>query len=211
MKRTDLGAAFWILCLQYFAGESIAIGGWPGRYSLSDNFISDLGAVGCDAARGICSPLNAVMNASFLLQGLLILGGAILVGPLFPTGTLWRAALFLVGASGIGVFVVGLAPEDVWPGPHYLGAAENLALCNLGMATMGVALLRWRPETRAIGLISIAAGLLGLLGVILLSQHMSLGLGIGAIERVAAYPFPIWIAATGAMLLWGGELTGRAR
>jgi hypothetical protein len=31
------------------------------------------------------------------------------------------------------------------------------------------------------------------------------GLGAGGVERVAAYPFPLWIAGMGAWLLGGGE------
>ena len=210
MKPTTIGAVLWTLCWQYFAAEAISIAGWPGPYSLSQNFISDLGALRCDAAaRGVCSPLHALMNGSFVLQGVLIVAGALLVWPLFPRGALWTIALLLVGASGFGVFVVGLAPEDVAPGPHYLGAAENFLCCNSGMALMGVAMARWRPETRLIGLVSLAAGLIGLAGVGLLAAHVYLGLGVGIVERATAYPFTLWIGALG-LLLWrrGGLLRG---
>ena len=208
MKTTPIGAVLWGLCWQYFVAEAISIAGWPGRYSLSENFISDLGAIGCAPAPGVCSPLHPLMNGSFLLQGVLIVAGALLVWPLFPRGGLWRAALLLVGASGLGVFVVGLAPEDVAPGPHYLGAAENFLCCNSGMALMGVAMARWRPETRLIGLVSLAAGLIGLAGVGLLAAHVYLGLGVGIVERATAYPFTLWIGALGLLLWRRGGLPG---
>ena len=204
MKKTEIGAAMWALCWQYFAAEAISIAGWPGRYSLSGNFISDLGALACGA--DVCSPLHAVMNASFLLQGVLIVIGALLVWPLFPPGALSGAALLLVGASGLGVFVVGLAPEDAAPGPHYLGAAENFLCCNAGMAAMGVAMLAWRREARVMGLAALGAGVTGLAGLGFLAAHIYLGLGVGGMERVAAYPFTIWIATIGALLWRRGGL-----
>ncbi len=193
-------------CLQYFATEAIAATGYRGGYSFRRNFISDLGAVRCADGAG-CSPLHALMNASFLLQGVLILGGAILVWPLFPRG-MARLGLGLVAASGLGVAVVGLAPEDAAPGWHYLGAAENLLLSNAGAALIGAALLREKRAPRAVGLLSLGFGLIGLVGLAGLASRFDLGLGAGGIERIAAYPFPLWLAGMGAWLLRGGE-TGR--
>ena len=211
-----LGGWLWVLCLQYFVAEAVAISAWPGPYSLSRNYISDLGAVGCgpvagrpaDAAQALCSPLHAVMNTSLLLQGLLIVGGTALLWSRFPKGALWTLALLLIGGSGVGVFVVGLAPEDTLPGPHFLGATENFIFCNAGMATMGVAMLREKTSVPGLGLITLAAGVIGLLGIALIGIGLvttptDLGLGAGGIERVVAYPFPLWIAAMGAMLLSG--------
>lgn len=209
-----VGAVLWICCLQYFVAEAVAIGGWPGAYSLRRNYISDLGAVGCHVSAGgltvgteqLCSPLHGLMNASFLLQGLLIVGGALLVRFAFPKGALWALALLLIGASGIGVFIVGLAPEDVAPLPHLVGAVENFLCCNAGMALMGVALLRRRRASRILGLVSLAAGVVGLLGFVLLAAQVYLGLGVGGMERVVAYPFPIWLAGMGVLLLRNGPL-----
>ena len=203
-----LGAALWVGCLQYFCAEAIAALCWSGSYSFRYNFISDLGAVHCRAdlakAHSGCSPLHALMNASFLLQGLLILVGTVLVWPLFPRGCFWALALGLVAASGIGVFIVGLAPEDVASGWHYFGAAENLLLCNLGTILLGIALLRETRRALTVGLLSLAAGFVGLFGVALLATRADFGLGQGIIERIAAYPFPLWIASVGAWLLRGG-------
>jgi hypothetical membrane protein len=201
-----LGAWLWVGCLQYFAAEALAAASYKGDYSFRRNFISDLGAASCGGGAG-CSPLHPLMNASFLLQGALILGGAVLVWPLFPKG-LARLALGLVAASGLGVAVVGLAPEDAAPGWHYLGAAENLLLSNAGAALIGAALLRDKRAPRAVGLLSLGFGLIGLVGLAGLAGRFDLGLGAGGIERIAAYPFPLWLAGMGVWLLDGGE-TGR--
>jgi hypothetical membrane protein len=197
-----LGGWLWICCLQYFAAEAIAVAPFPG-YSVRRNFISDLGAVRCDdGAR--CSPLHALMNASFVHQGVLIFSCAVLVWPLFPKG-LARLGLGLVAASGLGVAVVGLAPKDAAPGLHYLGTAENLLLCNGGAALIGVALLRERPAPRTAGLLSLVFGLIGLAGLAGLAVGLDFARGAGAVERIAAYPFPLWLAGMGVWLLRGGE------
>ena len=196
------GAWLWVGCLQYFAAEAIAAAGFRGEYSVRLNFISDLGAVRCvDGAA--CSPLHPLMNASFVLQGALIFAGAVLVWPLFPRG-LARLALGLVAASGLGVTIVGLAPEDAAPSWHYFGAAEHLLLSNASAALVGAALLRDGKAPRVVGLLSLGMGLLGLAGLVGLASGFDFGLGAGAVERIAAYPFPLWLAGMGIWLLTAG-------
>jgi hypothetical membrane protein len=212
MSKTRIGATLWVLCLQYFIAEAVVISGWPGAYSLSRNYISDLGAVHCgvrlgaavDAAESVCSPLHGLMNASFLLQGALILSGTALLWSRFPKGAWWTAALVLVGASGIGVFVVGLAPEDAAPRLHFLGAIENFLCCNAGMAAMGVAMSAAPRPARKLGLVTLAMGAVGLLGIAMLGLRVYLGLGVGGMERLVAYPFPLWLAGMGVLLLKDG-------
>ena len=200
MTSRRWGGALWVGCLQFFAAEAIAAAGFAGSYEYRRNYISDLGALRCGAG---CSPLHALMNASFVLQGVLIFAGAFVVWPLFST-RLERLALGLVAASGLGVALVGLAPEDATPAWHYFGAAENLLFCNAGAALMGVALLREGTAPRALGLLSLAFGFVGLAGLGGLAVGHDFGLGVGGVERVAAYPFPLWIAGMGAWIIGGG-------
>src|SRR6201996_8352267 len=161
MTSRRWGGALWVGCLQFFAVEAIAAAGFAGSYSYRRNYISDLGALSCGEN---CSPLHALMNTSFVLQGVLIFVGAVVVWPLLARGALSQLALGLVAASGFGVALVGLAPEDFTPGWHYLGAAENLLFCNAGAALLGVALLREGSAPRAVGLLSLGFGLTGLAG-----------------------------------------------
>jgi hypothetical membrane protein len=196
------GGALWVGCLQFFVAEAVAAGGFVGSYEYRRNYISDLGALSCGEN---CSPLHALMNASFMLQGVLIFMGAVVVWPLFPRGTLSRLGIGLVAASGLDVAIVGLAPEDTLPGWHYLGAAENLLFCNLGSALLGAALLREGTAARVVGLLSLAFGLIGLAGLGGLAAGHDFGLGVGGVERVAAYPFPLWIAGMGAWIIAGGQ------
>jgi hypothetical protein len=50
--------------------------------------------------------------------------------------------------------------------------------------------------------------LIGLTGLAGLAGRLDVGLGAGAVERIAAYPFPLWLAGMGVWLLGGGD-TGR--
>jgi hypothetical membrane protein len=67
--------------LQYFVAQVIAASAWEPPYSWRLNAISDLGAVGCGPfdGRSVCSPLNGVMNASFILLGLAMTAGSVLL------------------------------------------------------------------------------------------------------------------------------------
>ncbi|MBI1217273.1 MAG: DUF998 domain-containing protein [Rhodobacteraceae bacterium] len=195
MTADRRGAILWVLCLQYFAAEAVVAQGYRGPYALATNYISDLGATTCAA---VCSPLHPLMNASFLLQGVLIASGALLVRNLFPRGPLATAALACIAASALGVILVGIFPEDSGSSLHYNGAAENFLLSNLGMVLAGLAL---RPVAPARALYSLASGLIGLAGLMFLAMKADLGLGIGTVERITAYPFPLWLGVTGLWLL----------
>ena len=162
------GGALWIGCLQFFAVEAIAAAGFAGSYSYRRNYISDLGALSCGEN---CSPLHALMNASFMLQGVLIFVGAVVVWPLFSRGALSRLALGLIAASGFGVALVGLAPEDFAPGWHYFGAAENLLFCNRGRGPAWRRVASRGTAPRVIGLLSLGFGLIGLAGFTGLSDR----------------------------------------
>ena len=189
------GAILWVLCLQYFVAEAIVAQGYCGPYNLPTNYISDLGARTCAK---VCSPLHPLMNASFLLQGVLIAGGALAVRRIFPRSSMFTAALVCIAASAAGVILVGLYPEDSGSPWHNNGAAENFLLSNLGMVLAGLAL---RPVAPARAFYSLASGLIGLAGLALLAVKADLGLGIGTVERITAYPFPLWLGVTGLWLL----------
>jgi hypothetical membrane protein len=185
-RAPRIGAALWLLCFQFLVAEQIARLGWPGHFSMATDYISDLGS-----GR---SPLHWVMNSSFILQGFLIFFGSILVRGLYPATAVYRIALALVAAAGLGVLVVGVYPEDVRFRIHSLGAVENFLAGNLGMILLGLAGIRknW---------LALAAGSIGLLATLSLMVH-SWG-SVGAVERVAAYPLPLWLTWTGGGLLLG--------
>jgi hypothetical membrane protein len=184
-----LGAGWWALCFQFFVAEQIARLRWPGHYSMSMNWISDLGAAH--------SPLHWVMNGSFVVQGVLISVGAILMRRLFPAKASYRVALLLFLVSGVGVLVVGLVPEDSDAQVHRLAALAHLLAGNLAMILIGVAMVAGAARVRFRGVITLLAGLLGLTALVLL------GLGeknVGTFERLAAYPLTLWLTWTGWLM-----------
>jgi hypothetical membrane protein len=204
-RRQIAGSVLWICCAQFFVVEAISARAWAPAYSYARNYISDLGAVHCavfppGTAMLVCSPLHALMNASFALQGALIAGGALLLLPILARDRLAAAGLALIALAGAGVFAVGLAPEDAHIVVHLLGAAANIVGGNVGMIAVGIG-LRGAPHLRTIAVAAIAAGLIGLIAGQLLVGRTDLGLGIGGIERVAIYPLPLWLAFAGASLV----------
>ena len=82
--RFYAGALALLSVLQYFVAEAAVIGAWAGQepYSRRTGYISDLGAVGCGVfdGRDVCSPAHVLMNASFVVQGIGMMVGALLLG-----------------------------------------------------------------------------------------------------------------------------------
>jgi hypothetical protein len=66
---------------------------------------------------------------------------------------------------------------------------------------VGLTLLQHGRPARRIAVFSLAAGLLGLTGLVCLATRYYFGLGVGGMERVTAYPFTLWIAGMGVWLL----------
>jgi hypothetical membrane protein len=208
--RTWLGALLWSLCFQFFVAEQIARLGWTGPYSMTRDYISDLGALHSGASAGGYSSLHWVMNGSFVLQGFLISLGAVLVNRLFPDGRLYRIALALFVLAGLGVLLVGLVPEDTSLQLHLLGAAGNFLGGNFAMLLLGLVMIRrsvCRPwAMRARSWITFAAGAVGLLATMALAfrggpSWAALGWDAGTVERLAAYPLPLWLTWTGFRML----------
>jgi hypothetical membrane protein len=195
---TRLGAILWIACVQFFLAEQVVRRAWTIPYSFATNYVSDLGATGCSAL--VCSPWHTLMNASFVLQGILIAGGAVLTWKRW--NLLGRVGMALLVVCGLGVLVVGFVPEDGNAGLHRLGAALHFLGGGLGLITVGFTLRR-----SGFGLISMAIGLAVVWVTLVLGQGDSVWVrqfGVGAVERVAAYGIAGWMAMAGGWL-WRGQ------
>jgi hypothetical membrane protein len=180
----------WIFCLQFFVAEQVARSAWILPYSFATNYISDLGRTGCGPL--VCSPWHAVMNLSFVIQGLLIAGGAAV--EMRRSHGLMRLGLAILVLCGGGVFMVGMVPSDenaVW---HQIGAAMHFLAGGLGIITVGLGLrgmVRWT---------SVSLGIIILTATVLLGQHSSSvvnAVGAGTVERTAAYAITLWMTAMG--------------
>jgi len=199
-QRLRLGGVCWILSLAFLVGQAVAQTAWP-AYSLLDNHVSDLGNTACGPWMGqayVCSPLHAVMNASLVLTGVLLLLGLALTRDVWPRRRLTAWGLGLLALAGACTLLVGLSPENVSLPLHLLGAL-NIPSANLGMLLLGLASRGARPRIATLSILLAGVGLSGLpIGPLLLALT---GHGGGLAERIALYPLIAWMVALGIVLL----------
>lgn len=214
--RAYIGAWSVISVLQYFAAEAAVIGAWAGPvpYSRLTGYISDLGALHCGIfdGRPVCSPLNWLMNLSFVVQGAGMLLGALLLssgllcvaaraGVLVPAGRsrprlAALAVRVLAGTAGAGTVLVGLVPEDAGSDLHLAGAVAYFLAGALALLVLGLLWLRQTPwawfllACSAISLVALVTG--GVTG-------MAVPLP-GLLERLMAYPVTLGMAAAGLVV-----------
>ncbi|WP_427133707.1 DUF998 domain-containing protein [Pseudarthrobacter sp. S9] len=228
--RFYIGALAKLSVLQYFVAEAAVIGAWAGPepYSRRTGLISDLGARGCGVfqSRDVCSPAHVLMNASFVVQGLgmvigaLLLGSALLCLAARPGGRIARgpghgpgqgpglrtprtagvaaavAARVLTGAAGSGTVIVGLVPEDAGSVWHGVGAVMYFAAGALALLVLGCLWLRQTP----LGWFVLACGALSLGALItggLTGMHVP---EPGTLERLMGYPITVGLAAVGLVI-----------
>lgn len=193
-NRLRWGALTWLLTLQFFVVETIAQSRFAGPYSRADDVISDLGTAD--------SAARQLMNASFVLQSALILGGVLLLRPLLLRAAAQVAAV-LLGAAALGVLLVGVFPSDSSAGLHGTGAALYLVGGGLGLIALAYAL---RPRSEALGTALALLGLIGTAATVFFAAGVTSYLGEGGMERAAAYVLPLGLALTGAALWRLGPL-----
>ena len=189
------GPALWMLSLQYFIIQ-IAVGrAWPVDYSLSQNTISDLGNTACSLYGGrlVCSPLHNLMNASFIVLGATMIAGAMLIYREFRQSAGSAAGFGAMGLAGFGTAVVGFFPENTIGVLPFWGAMLPFLIGNLGIVVLGLVL----DLPKSLRLYTIASGGLALVALALFLSNTYLGLGIGGMERIVAYPQTVWLIVFG--------------
>jgi hypothetical membrane protein len=205
------GGFAWILAtLQYTVAQLVAASAWSPPYSWANNYISDLGNTACGmfavphgTAAYVCSPLHAVMNASFIAAGVLTIAGALLLNRLCPVRRLTTVALVLWILAGLGKIVVGLVPENTDPGLHILGAL-NLPISSVAILLLSLTI---RRTHRSLSVTGVVVAVVGLAGSVLSSagqyagSSLYLGFGVGGMERIAGYPSNLWMLLIGAFAI----------
>ncbi|WP_433285326.1 DUF998 domain-containing protein [Pseudonocardia sp. CA-142604] len=205
-----VGGAAWALAAVQFVVAHVAVAAaWNPAYSWSRNHIGDLANTQCglfSVPNGepiyVCSPLHAVMNASFVLNGVLVIVGALLLWKHWPTGWLADTATVLWVMLGFGKILVGLAPENTNIGLHLVGCL-NVQLGALGILLLSMVLFRSDPVLSRIGMVLAAIGLFGtVMGTIgeYAGTSLYLGLGSGGMQRVASYPSLVWLIMIGVVI-----------
>ena len=193
-----IGPVFWMLSVQYYLTQLVVAWAWSRHYSLRYNTISDLGNTICGGygSRYVCSPGHAWMNASFIVLGATMIAGSGLIYHEFPKSRLSRLGFSLMAIAGLGTILVGAFPENSLPMMHILGASLPFLLGNLALIILGATL----KLPRTLKVYTLASGLIAVLALPLFATHTYLGLGIGGMERIVAYPQSLWLIAFGVYM-----------
>ena len=204
------GAIAWVIAAQFFITQVVVATAWPRQFSLTTDYISDLGNTFCGAypagsTHMVCSPWHLAMNSSFMVLGVTMIIGAVLTRDAFPDGWVRALAALLFTLAGLGVFVVGIYPENTDNARHVLGAGLNFVAGNIAMIVYGLALAQRRGVHSSRMWFSLFAGTLGMLATLLFISGHFLGIGLGGMERVAAYPMTVWQIVMGVALLRGAQ------
>jgi hypothetical membrane protein len=186
--RYRWGAIAWLLTLQFFVVETVVQLQTGGGHSRADDLISDLGTPASAA------PL--LMNASFVLQGVLIGAGAVLLRPALA-GLGGRLVPAFLTAAAVGVVLVGLFPLGSQEDLHQAGAGLHFVGGGLGLLALAYAV---RPRSEALGTTLALLGLLSTAMTVFFALGITSFLGEGGTERASAYPIPIGLALAGAGL-----------
>jgi hypothetical membrane protein len=156
----------------------------------------------------VCSPMHSMMNASFIIAGILTIAGALLLRHFWPRSRGTTVALVLLVVTGLGKIVVGLVPENTNIDLHLL-AAFNIPV---GCVAILLLSLPSRQPNRAVSLTGIVLAVIGLVATVLStaaefasSSSLDLGLRAGGMERVADYPGSLWILMIGIIAVLSAE------
>lgn len=198
-KGTAVGVIFLIAATQFVLCLTIAEALYPG-YSVSDNYISDLGV----------GPSAVVFNSSVFLLGLLSLVGTYLMRcrPNFKTLNM-LLLLMAIAAMGVGVFTKDFTLAH--------GTVSSAAFFFAGLS----AIASFKVLKKPLSIISIILGAITLAALVLFSSGMItsesltsniaydsifyLGLGPGGMERMIVYPALMWLVGLGVYLIMEQE------
>ncbi len=190
-----VGPIFWALSIQYYLVQLIVAAAWQPPYSWLQNAISDLGNTACGpyGDRFVCSPLHPLMNVSFLVLGITMIIGSMLIYHEFRRSPQSAIGFSFMALAGFGTALVGLFPENTVSSLHILGAALPFLTGNIALLIFGGVLNMPQP----LRFYTILSGVVALVALSLFLTHTYLGLGQGGMERVLAYPQTIWLIVFG--------------
>jgi hypothetical membrane protein len=197
------GAILWIVgVVQFIVAMGVTQYGYGSSYSLTQNYISDLGANICTTIGGryVCSPWHLVFDVSIVIFGLLLLVGVILVRTGFPPRGTRTVGLGLLALASIGAVGVGLSPETYNLTIHSLSAAIAFVGAGLALIVLGIAMFR---DTRWDGFraYTMLSGLVGLIAFALFEAKTYGPLGVGGMERLIVAPVLLWALVVGIHLV----------
>lgn len=186
--RLLVGSLFWILAVGYLVSEALTAEAWSTPYSFVRNSISDLGVTDCEQ---VCSPLHWYMNISFVVMGLLVIVGAVLLRRHLPPG---RRRMWSVGLAvmiGLSTAATGFFPANDNPIGHFVAVLPGFVGRHVLLILVAWTLWRRMRWTAVWTTVCAVIGIAG--GALLAFPDMYFGLT----ERIILYPFPIWMVVVG--------------
>jgi len=192
--RKLAGLLLLVAAAQFLMGMLFAEALYPG-YSISGNYISDLGAFcnGVFPAAGVCviyQPTSTIFNSSVFLLGLLL----VIAAYVFWRPLRWRTFSLLVLLTGIGAMGVGVFPET-FPVAHEI--TSDIAFIFAGIS----AIWAYRLAKSPMSYLSVILGVVNLVAVVLFTANILFGLGVGGMERTIVYPVVLWAVGFGGYLM----------
>ena len=183
-NRKLAGALLFVGSVQFLLGLIIAESLYPG-YSVSENYISDLG-VGSSAL---------IFNSSVFLLGVTVVAGAYFIQHAFD----FRLLSVLLTLTGIGAMGVGLFPETA--GAIH-GVVSLIAFLFGGLSAITSYKLLKPPFSYS----AVLLGALSLVALVLFGSGIYLGLGWGGMERMIVYPTLLWaVGFSGHLMSYSGD------
>jgi hypothetical membrane protein len=188
-----VGPAVLISSTLYFIAQLAAAWVWNPPYSVITDTISDLGKT--------TSPRHVLMNAAFVLLGVVMSLGSLLIYQEFRRASLvqQRGALVgftVMGVAGVGAVLVGVFPENTSHALHLVGA-----VLAIGGGIVAIFVLGWVLELpERLSTFTRFWAPVAMTALVLFACHRDFGIGAGTMERFAAYPVTIWLIAFGCYM-----------
>ncbi len=176
---------------EFLTGMIVAESVFP-NYSVSKNYISDLGAYCPTLSTCQIEPSAPIFNGSAIFFGILILLSSFLLWQAYKS----KVFTPIVALAGIGVLGVGLFPETtgIWH-PIFSFIAFFFAGAS--------AITAYKIEKAPYSYLSVIAGVVTLIALGLYIEGQYLGLGPGGMERMVAYPALIFTLGFGGHFMAG--------
>jgi hypothetical membrane protein len=181
------GTLFFIAVTQFVLGLIVSEALYSG-YSISDNYISDLGV----------GPSSMIFSSSVFLMGLLLIIGAYFLQRAFNFELLTvLLILTAIGAMGVGIFT-----EDFG---IIHGVVSLITFVCSGLSAIFSVICSYVHKFDLVkmpfSIISVILGLITLGALALFMAGIDLGLGVGGMERMIVYPVLTWGVGFGGYLI----------
>lgn len=195
-----IGLLSWMALLLYFPIELIIISQTTKPYSIMNQAMSDLGVLSCGtdtyplAGYEICSPMSHEMNIIFILTGILIAAGAVLLHHFWGSSKWTIAATILLVIYGLGYTVSGIYPADVNFWAHTLPSMPSMILQIPAMYLIARSIRHKWPGLARFTIICMLISTLSLILIII-------GFPPGLMQRLLYFSVWFWMGIT-AIILW---------